>query len=195
MVGISITSAPISRRGAARPRDCLLARVVRMRQPLSGSSCFTPAAFFAPVDDLLALMAALELPLPAHTRRSGFYLRRASTVFALSRGPASLHHFLPTVPAKFCCRPGVPPWHEEPDHYRASQHTLLWVPGNLRPWIPAARVHMRWLHAYRHHSGTPAALWSVDRHGEFQSPVLPALLQDTSHQAQCASAHACPVPG
>ena len=46
MVGISTTSAPISRRGLARPPDCLLALVVKMRQPLNGSSCLEPEAVF-----------------------------------------------------------------------------------------------------------------------------------------------------
>src|SRR6476469_21113 len=36
MVGTSVTSAPSSRNGRASPPDCLLARVVRMRQPISG---------------------------------------------------------------------------------------------------------------------------------------------------------------
>src|SRR3954468_4170586 len=101
MVGISMTSAPISRNGSASPPDCLLARVVRIRQPLSGSSwvAFEPsilaltAAFLVPVADLLAFMVALALQLPAHKRHSKSYLPRARGAFVLSRGPASLHRF------------------------------------------------------------------------------------------------------
>src|SRR5438270_12277847 len=97
MVGISITSAPISRKGAASPPDCLLARVVRTLQPLSGSSAFTFAAavveltadFLVPVADLFMLMVASALQLPARTHRSEFCRRRATAASVLFHGPVS----------------------------------------------------------------------------------------------------------
>src|SRR5260221_1758001 len=70
MVGISTTSAPISRNGLASPPDCLLARVVRMRHPLSGSSFFgLMAALLGLMAALLGLMAVSAPQLPAHKRR------------------------------------------------------------------------------------------------------------------------------
>src|SRR5689334_21474411 len=117
MVGISITSAPISRSGLARPPDCLLARVVKMRQPQSGSSCLADLAaflrltmaFFVPVADLFALMAASAPQLPARTRRSEFCPRRAPAALVLFRGPVSRHLFLPPVHAGSRFHPAAPP--------------------------------------------------------------------------------------
>src|SRR6478735_11492791 len=94
MVGISMISAPISRKGAASPPDCLLARVVRIRQPLNGSSVLeVAAAFFVPVADLFAVMVASALQLPVRKHRQESCRHRATAAFALFRGPASRHRF------------------------------------------------------------------------------------------------------
>src|SRR5258708_31403441 len=65
MVGISMTSAPNSSKGLESPPDCLLARVVKTRQPESGFS-------------FGVLMAVGAPPLPVHTHLSGFGPRRNS---------------------------------------------------------------------------------------------------------------------
>src|ERR1700739_684077 len=147
MVGISITSAPISRNGSAKPPDCLLARVVRIRHPLRGSSltAFEPAvlalaAFLSPVADLFAFMVALALQLPARIRRSESCRRRATAAFALFRGPVSHHRYHPPAHAGSGFRPDGPPRCENKDGRPASQHTLLWAPGNRRRAIPAAHA-------------------------------------------------------
>src|SRR4051794_23757297 len=199
MVGISITSAPISRRGAARPPDCLLARVVKIRQPLRGSSALalltafwgsTVAAFFVPVDDLFAFMAVLALPLPARIHRSESYRPRASAKSALFPCPVSRHQSLRPVRVESRFRPGGQPSHEEIDGQPASQHTLLWAPGNPHPSIPAARARNQWRHACRSHSETTEAFWSADRRGESQSPARLAPRPGTSRRLKYVSAHA-----
>src|SRR5580765_2505852 len=142
MVGISITSAPISRNGSAKPPDCLLARVVKMRQPLNGSSCLEPkAVFFAPVADLFVLMAASALQLPAHTRRSESCRPRATRAFARFRGPVLRHRYHPPAPAGSGFRRGGPPWRANKGVRPASQHTLLSAPGTRRQANPGARAH------------------------------------------------------
>ena len=107
MVGISMTSAPRSRSGPASPPDCLLARVVRIRQPLSGSSFFSD---FAEKASWIYLRAAwvpgplVHRPLPGSDRL------RAAVKLAPHRGQDSRYCLHQPARAESHCHPDAQPW-------------------------------------------------------------------------------------
>src|SRR6266849_2788656 len=104
MVGTSVTSAPSSRNGLARPPDCLLARVVRMRQPVSGLF----ASLFIDYCPGLIMADWEQPPLPGtHLQES--CPRPASAAFAPSLCPAAPDRCPWLSAAVSRCRQGVPP--------------------------------------------------------------------------------------